>query len=207
MGKERFLFFTAFFFIILVLSLPAQEEDEPGDIPVESDWSEFMPALYTRGDQTFNISLGPIIPVLFLGPSGTLTNNAKLGGTGSLAYNYFLGPHVFVGGELGIMYCATLAKNNLFMVPFGLRIGYQWIFKRFEFPLTLMAGGIPRRYQDYDYFGLIIKPSASAFFRFNTDWSFGLSAAWWWVPEWTSNKAENVNGNFLDIILSARYHF
>ncbi|MDR2102239.1 MAG: hypothetical protein LBP43_06680 [Treponema sp.] len=190
-----------------VFPLTAQEEEEPGEIPIDSDWSDFMPALYARGDQTFTISLGPIIPTILRGKSGLIENNLKLGGTGSLAYNYFLTPALFTGAELGIMFSSTLGKNHLYIIPFGFKIGYQWVVKRFEFPLTLMVGGAPQRYQNYGYFGLIIKPGASVFFRYNSDWSFGLNTAWWWVPEWTGESGKDVFGNFIDVTLAARYHF
>jgi hypothetical protein len=205
MEKGKSFFFILIFFILLGIPVAAQEEEEPGEIPIDSDWSDFMPALYARGDQTFIISLGPIIPTLFYGESGLVDNNVKVGGTGSLAYNFFLSSHFFIGGELGGMFTPTLGENTLFMVPFGFRVGYQWVFKRFEFPLTLMVGAVPQRYLNYGYFGLIIKPIASIFFRYNSDWSFGLNAAWWWTPEWT--KGRDIYGNFVDVTISARYHF
>jgi hypothetical protein len=205
--KKGHCFFLMILFIALVFPLAAQEEEAPGEIPIDSDWSDYMPALYARGDQTFVISLGPIIPTLFRGKSGLVENNVKVGGTGSLSYTYFLNPNFFIGGELGIMFGSTLGKNSLFIVPFGIKAGYQWVFKRFEFPLSLMVGGAPQRYQNYGYFGLILKPMASVFFRYSSDWSFGLNAAWWWVPEWTGESGKNVMGNFLEVTLAARYHF
>ncbi|MDR3167912.1 MAG: hypothetical protein LBT93_08210 [Treponema sp.] len=206
MQRENF-FFLILIFLVLVFPLTAQEGEDPGETPIDSDWSDFMPALYARGDQTFTISLGPIIPAIFRGESGLIENNLKLGGTGSLAYNFFLTPSFFIGAELGIMFSSTLGKNHLFIIPFGFKIGYQWVANRFEFPLTLMVGGAPQRYQNYSYFGLIIKPGASAFFRYNSDWSFGLNTTWWWIPEWTSEKGKDVFGNFIDVTLAARYHF
>jgi hypothetical protein len=200
-------FFLTIIFAALVVPLAAQEGGEPGEIPIDSDWSDYMPALYARGDQTFTISLGPIIPTLFLGKSGRIENNAKLGGTGSLAYNHYFTPNFFIGGELGIMFSSTLGTNRLFIFPFGLKAGYQWTFKRFEFPLTLMVGAAPQRYLNYNYFGLIIKPAASVFFRYSSDWSFGLNTAGWWLPDWTKGGAKDVYGNFLEITLAARYHF
>ncbi|MDR1277325.1 MAG: hypothetical protein LBK02_01085 [Treponema sp.] len=214
----------AFFLWLLLMGgtvIFAQEEEAPGieeeipeeeipeeEIPIESDWSGFMPSLYSNGDQTFTITLGIIFPTLFIQNGSMITHNINpVGGTGSLAYTYFLGSHVFVGGEIGIMFDATLRKNTLFIIPIGLRAGYQFLFKRFEFPVSLLIGFAPQRYLELGYFGLFVKPSASAFFRFNPDWSFGINTAWWWVPQWTPDKTKNVDGNFIDITLSARYHF
>jgi hypothetical protein len=105
------------------------------------------------------------------------------------------------------MFASTLRENTLFIIPIGVRVGYQFILKRFEFPLALTLGLAPQRYLDLGYAGFFMKPSVSAFFRFNPDWSFGLNSAWWWVPEWTREKDKNVDGHFVDITISARYHF
>jgi hypothetical protein len=188
-----------------------EEEEEPGTeegVPIESDWSDYMPSLYARGDQTFTISLGLIFPVVFLKNGAAITHNIfPVGGTGNLGYNHFLSSHFFVGGEVGIMFDSTLRKNTLFIIPIGLRGGYQFVLKRFEFPLALTLGFAPQRYLDLSYLGFFMKPSVSAFFRFNPDWSFGINTAWWWVPQWTAEQDKDVAGNFIDVTLSARYHF
>jgi hypothetical protein len=211
--KIRVLLFIGIF-TALLFPLVAQEEDnedEGGeDIPIESDWSILTPDLYARGDQTFTITLGVLFPTVFSGDGelvGDLHDKIKIGGTGSLSYNYFLSPHLFVGGEVGGMFAGTLGKNMVFVIPMGVRVGYQFVLGRFEIPLALMVGGAPQKYLDEGYFGFFMKPSASVFFRFNTDWSFGLNNAWWWVPQWTSKSVENVHANFYELTLSARYHF
>jgi hypothetical protein len=206
-----------FFFLMLlgVLLFPlaaqdSEEDEDNGDdgeveLPIDSDWPENPPELYSRGDKIFGISLGPLFPLFFTGDSGILPNNVGIGGTLSLSYTYFLNSHLFLGGELGGMFASTKGKNNLFIVPMGFRLGYQFILRRFEFPLSVMIGVAPQKYMtDEGYFGFFVKPSASAFWRFNPDWSFGLNAAWWWVPQWADNTAY---GNFGELTLSARYHF
>jgi hypothetical protein len=206
----------AFFLLLLLLGggfvfTQEEEEEDPGTEegpPIESDWSDYMPSLYSRGDQTFIISLGLIFPVVFLENRAAITHNLfPVGGTGYLSYNYFLSGNIFLGGEVGVMFDSTLRKNTLFIIPIGFRGGYQFILNRFEFPLALTIGFAPQRYLDLNYLGFFLKPSASAFFRFNPDWSFGINTAWWWVPQWTAEKDKNVDGNFIDLTLSARYHF
>jgi hypothetical protein len=201
------------FLTVLGFPLAAQEEENPGSQPgggsppIESDWDGYVPELYARGDKAFIITLGLLIPTVFAGDAmeGN-SRNIKLGGTGSLAFNYFLTSHLFLGGELGGMFAPTRGKNMLYIVPFGARFGYQFVVSRFEFPLTLMIGAAPQKYLDKGYFGLIIKPGASVFFRFNPDWSFGLNTNWWMLPQWPKS-GKNVFGNFLEVTLSARYHF
>ncbi|MDR2759180.1 MAG: hypothetical protein LBB78_07365 [Spirochaetaceae bacterium] len=207
-GKKR-----AFFILILAVSIfsaAAQEDDfyddeEQQEPPFDSEWDFVAPPLYSKGDKTFTISLGPIFPTVFFDNQGVLENRINVaGGTGSLALNYFLNSNLFIGGELGLMFISTRGKNMLFMVPMGARIGYQFILGRFEFPLSLLIGGVPQQYLELNYFGLFLKPEASVFWRFNPSWSFGLNTAWWFVPQWSEHT---VFGNFIELTLSARYHF
>jgi hypothetical protein len=111
-----------------------------------------------------------------------------------------------MGGELSGSFSGTRGGNMLFMVPFGVRLGYQFLFRRFEFPVSVMFGGASQMYLEKGYFGIILKGSASAFWRFSSDWSFGLNGAWWYVPQWPNN-GQNSYGNFIELTMSARYHF
>ena len=200
-----------FFFLLLVLSLSvlglyAQEElPEP---PVESEWVDYNRTLYTRGDKIFTISLGMLFPTVFTGALGENgIGLSTIGGTGSMAFNIFLNSHFFLGGEFGGMFVGTRGRSMLYMIPFGARIGYQLVYRRFEFPLSLLVGAAPQLYlQNSNYFGLVLKPGASVFWRFTQDWSFGLNNIWWFVPQWPKN-GKNAYGNFLELTLSARYHF
>jgi hypothetical protein len=208
---------SAFFLIVLsmwyMVPLGAQEEDdqnsEDKQPPIESDWSGFMPSIYARGDQIIIISPGITIPIVFVGDSGVINSNLQVGGALSLSYNYFLTPRLFIGGELQGMFATTLAGNIMYMVPFGVRLGYQIVVGRFEFPFTLVVGGAPQSYlnNEINYFGFFMKGMVSGFFRFSADWSFGINVGWWWVPEWMSEPSKNVHGNFLEVTLAARYHF
>jgi hypothetical protein len=211
MQKARAFFLWMLLLLACGFSLSAQEDEEPGseeEPPLESDWSVYMPTLYSRGDQTFTISIGVIFPTVFFQNSKTITHNINVvGGTGRLSYNYFFSPHFFVGGEIGGMFDYTLRENTLFIIPIGVRAGYQFILKRFEFPLALTLGIAPQRFLDYSYLGFFVKPSAAAYFRFNPDWSFGITTDWWWIPQRPEEKDKSVDGNFIDVTLSARYHF
>jgi hypothetical protein len=194
------------FTIGAALPLAAQEEDPEEEFPAII-WDSYVPDLYRAGDRTFTISIGLQVPTIFTGKGmDGNSSNIKLGGLLSLSFNYFLSPNWFVGAELGGMFAPTGGKNMLFIVPFGPRIGYQLAVNRFEIPLTLMIGAARQSYLEKVYFGLIIKPGVSGFFRFNPDWSFGLNAQWWILPQWPVNGKDAV-GNFLEISLSARYHF
>ena len=190
------------------LPLVAQEVDsDPDDELPAIVWDSYVPDVYRAGDKILTISAGVLFPTVFTG-RGLEGNgsNINIGGMGSFVFSYFLTPRWFVGGELAGMFASTGGRNMVFIIPIGPRVGYQFVLGRFEFPLALMVGAAPQKYLDKGYFGLIIKPSASGFFRFNPDWSFGLNTSWWLLPQWPEN-GKNVLGNFLELTLSARYHF
>ena len=209
---------TLFLMLILILPVPGlfaqeepPEEERPEPPPIESEWIDYNTNLYSPGDKTFTITLGIVIPTVFKGIDKSMGGHGlSVGGTGTLAFNYFLTSHIFLGGELSGMFARTRGKNMLYMVPFGLRVGYQFVYRRFEFPLSFMIGAAPQKKLEEGYIGLIMKPGASVFWRFNPDWSFGFNAIWWVVPQWPKSQdgvRYNATGNFLELTLSARYHF
>jgi hypothetical protein len=204
--------------LLCCISLFAQEDDEEAP-PIESDWSGYLPSLYSRGDQIFNIHLGLGFPLFYADQElGVLDTKMNMGGMASLSYVYFLNAHWFLGGELSGAFFSTEGRNNYFIVPMGFKAGYQFIFRRFEFPLSLMVGVAPQQRLGGSYFGLFAKPSAAVFFRFNPDWSFGINTSFWWVPQWTSVRDDpgmtnrhsdtiNIHGFFLETSIGIRYHF
>jgi hypothetical protein len=200
---------AAFLILLIGITVFAFTQEEEGDIPVFDDWDIYLSDLYARGDQTFTISLGTVFPVLFLNNFRVMEHKLSppVGGTGALSYNYFLSPNIFLGGEIGGMFMPTLGNNMLYLIPLGLRGGYQFLFWRFEFPVNITIGMVWHRYLNLSYYGLYIKGGGSVFYRFNPDWSFGLNANWCWFPQWTSERRNNVDGNIIELTLSARYHF
>jgi len=193
-------------------TIPDEEEEGDGQEP---DFNRYVPDMYTRGDQTVTISLGAIFPTVFLNNGEVITHNIvpPVGGVLSLAYTYFLGPHFFLGGEVGFLTAYTLAKNAVFLIPIGLRAGWQFVLSRFEFPVYAAIGIAPQRYLDFGYFGMYLKGAVSAYYRFNPNWSFGLSADWSWYPQWPLEDGKrlttkyDIDAHIVGVSLSARYHF
>ena len=196
--------------LILLLGFPillaAQEE---GEDPSDSPWDYYYDDLYTRGDQTFIISLGTVFPLFFINQGEVIDHkfSPPVGGSGSLAYNYYFTRGFFAGAEVGGMFMHTLAGNTLFIIPLGARAGYQFNVWRMEFPISLTLGMIWYRFLNLGNYSLYLKGTGAAFFRVSTSWSLGVSSSWYWLPQWTEDKSQNVYGNTLDITLSARYHF
>jgi len=185
----------------------AQEEDD--DPSIEIDWDDYYQDQYTMGDQTITISLGTVFPAVFLN-NGVIIDHQftpPVGGTGSIAYNHFLTSNFFIGGEFSGFFLPTLAGNTLFSPQIAFRTGYQFKIWKLEFPITLTIGMSWHNYLNNTYYGLYLKGGAAAFYRATADWSFGITTNWGWLPEWTNDPSKNVDGNIVDLFISARYHF
>ena len=201
--------------------LYAQEEDDDDEdsgyregIPVESDWDGYISELYSRGDQTIIISPGVNFPVAFLNNGKKIAHqiDPPVGGILSLGYTYFFGAHYFLGGGVGFYFDHTVGQNTVFLIPIGIRTGWQLVFRRFEFPLDLAGGVVFHRYLNNSYTGFFLKGGVSAYFRFSPNWSFGLCNEWSWFPQRPDEDGKAVPQKNMDAIitgltLSARYHF
>jgi hypothetical protein len=198
-----FLFMLLFSFTLLYAQ---EQEDEP---PSGGDWDYYAPDSYARGDQTIIISLGTVFPTVFLNNGKKISHNfdPPVGGAGSLSYNYYFTPKIFFGGEVGILFMPTLGDNMFYAIPLGVRAGYQFYFWRLEFPVNVTLGMIWHRYLNSKYYGFYMKGGGAVYFRFTSDWSFGINTNWNWLPQWTSERSKNVDGNMIELMLSARYHF
>jgi len=187
--------------------LYAQESDDEPD--VEPDWNMINTDMYALGDQVFNITVGTAFPTVFFNNENKINHNIKapVGMAGSLTYNYFLSSNIFLGLDISGMVFWTLGKNFLYLVPVGVKAGYQFLVWKLEFPVSITLGMVWHTYLENTYYGFYIKGGASAFYRFNQEWSFGLNVDWYWLPEWTKDKSKNIDGNVIDLTLSVRYHF
>jgi len=198
------------FLLLLLMGLSplfAQERDD--DPEVEPDWGDYTSDMYVAGDQTIVISLGTIFPAVFV-KNGNIIDHQftpPVGGVGFLSYNYYITSNFFVGAELRGLFLFTIAGNAFFSPQIGANAGYQFNIWKLEFPIAAGLGMAWHNYLNFGYYGLYLKASAGAYFRATTSWSFGLVANWEWLPEWTNDKTQNVDGNVWDIMLSARYHF
>jgi len=187
----------------------AQEEGNEDDPSVEIDWGDYTYDLYAPGDQTVTISLGTVFPTVFFNNGNVVDHNftPPVGGAGSIAYGYFLSPHFFVGAEIGGMFLFTLGGNTFGSPHLSAKFGYQFLVWKLEFPISAYVGMVWHTYLNNQYYGLYVKGNAAAFFRATSEWSFGLTVNWEWLPEWTDDKAKDFDGNFLNTKISARYHF
>ena len=188
--------------LIFTTPLFAQED------PIESV------ELYSLGDQTFAINAGIVTPLFFFDLNGNTspgTENLKIGGAGSLEWGSFLNNELSLGVEVGGYFSFTRLGRGLVIVPISGKLTYFLRSYPFEFPLHIGVGGAFTKLEEDLYFGLIIKPGASAYWNFNTQWSFGLKAEYWMLPELYFGDSPPQNqstfANFLETNLSIFYHF
>ena len=153
-----------------------------------------------RGDQFLRLAITMQFPAL---PKKLF----PIGGSGTIGYSYFITSGFLVGGEVSFSFNATEGSNLLYVIPIMAKGGYQWTVGRFEIPLMLAVGGAFETYISRLYFGLAVKPEVGGFFRITPDWSAGLLASVWILPQWYKNTDYNRVGIFPDVSISARYHF
>lgn len=189
----------------------AQEEAPPEDAPPVEAPERFVPT-YALGDQLLAINLGPFIPLFFYGgPDGVQDTQLSIGGTGSLHWSAFLNNNMAVGIEGGGMFALTPNNRTLFMLPLMARYTYFLRAYPWEFPLHLGAGINFSRLEENFKVDPILKPGFSVLWNYNAEWAFGVNISYWWVPQIYRGpdppSDDSRFGNFMDVTLSALYHF
>lgn len=163
---------------------------------------------YALGDQVLSINLGPFIPLFFLANDGSVTaTNLTLGGAGSIAWSAYVSGAIRIGAEVGGVFSFSPNMNLLLMLPILARAQYVLTFYPFEVPLSLGVGMNIVKYGELATIDLLIKPGASALWIYDSKWSFGVNLAWWWDMQFAADPAESRIGNFLEVSLSALYHY
>jgi hypothetical protein len=182
--------------------LSAQESDEQ---------DRYVPT-YTLGNQMLMINGGFFIPLFFQSLSGEINStNLTLGGVGSIQWSAYLNNEMTLGVEGGGMFSFSPNGRTLFMLPVTLRYSYILQSYPFEFPLSLAAGFNFTRLDRQFNILPIVKPGVSVYWNYSLDWAFGVNFIYWWSPNIYQGPEPPKNnsrfGNFLEITLSALYHF
>lgn len=186
--------------VLCAVPLAAQEASEAEPAPSAS--------AYALGDQVLSINLGPFIPLFFLANDGSVAGtNLTLGGAGSIAWSAYVTGAVRIGAEIGGVFAFSPNLNLLLMLPILARVQYVLTFYPFEVPLSFGVGMNIVKYGELATIDLLIKPGASALWIYDSKWSFGLNLAYWWDMQFAADPAQSRVGNFLEVSLSALYHY
>ena len=187
---------------MLVFAEEGQEEEIAAPRKIE---------YHSLGDQVFGIYAGFFIPLFFQNPNDGSVNstNLSLGGNGSLYYGAYLNNNFQVGMEIGAMFSSSPNDNNFYMIPITVRATYEFQFLNnlISVPVYIGAGVNMTSYLENFNVEMILKPGFGAFWNYSSNWSFGLNTTYWWVPQLYSEPEYNRFGNFMDVSLSAVYHF
>jgi len=176
-----------------------------------ADTPSSQPSQYSLGDQTLSINAGVFVP-LFLLPTGTSLlagspPHLSLGAVGSLNWAAYVAPRVRLGLDVAGNFTVSPNGNSLLMLPFVAKVSYILTAYPFEIPFSLGVGMNIVKYVDKSTIDLLLRPGVSGFWIFNSSWSFGLNLNWWFDMQFAANPASSRIGNFLEISLSALYHF
>ena len=199
---------TTLIVIIFILTFPliafAQSKDSDKKEP------EIRP-VYSLGDQTLSINGGIFVPLFFQSTTGSISStNLTPGGVGSLEWNAYVNSNIKIGIEAGGVFAFSPNFNILLILPITVKASYIFTYYPFDFPIFLGTGFDIMKYQDLSHIDFTIKPGFSIFWRYDTSWSFGLNVVYWWIFQAATGdqpKDQTRMGNFLEISLSALYHF
>ncbi|MBN1685296.1 MAG: hypothetical protein JW852_01515 [Spirochaetales bacterium] len=170
--------------------------------------------IYGIGDQTFSINAGTILPLFIFGVDGTSVggfSKLTVGAAGSLRWTTFLNNEMTIGVDVGGMFALTKLDRVLIMLPVSGMFTYAIRFYPFEVLLQAGLGVSFTKLDDDLYIGPVLKPGASFYWNYSGEWSFGVQADYWFVPEiYFGSKVpaeQSAFGNFLGITLTTLYHF
>ena len=171
------------------------------------------PPQYALGDQTLSINAGLFVPLFFLTwQFAAAPTNLTLGGAGSLNWMAYVNSWLRVGIEVGGMFAFSPNGNTLLALPITAKASYVLSAYPFEIPFSLGVGMNVVKYIDQSTIDLIVKPGVSGLWAYNASWSFGLNATYWWSMQFSKTadaSGQNMGriGNFLELSLSALYHY
>ena len=189
--------------LLLLSAFPAAAQETP------EEETGIVASAYGLGDQVLSISLGPFIPLFYTPNVGSEGTNLTVGGTGSIAWAAYVTGAIRVGAEIGGVFAFSRPNlNTLLMLPILAQAEYVMTFYPFEVPISLGLGMNIVKYGELKNIDLLIKPGASVLWIYDSKWSFGLNLAWWCdLQFYPSDPTQNRVGNFLEISLSALYHY
>lgn len=191
------------------------QEDVPEDDPFTAQTRINQRSL---GDQAFAISAGVIIPLFTIllndnpatgDPAGVADSQLSVGGMGSLTYSFYLSSNVKLGIQLGGTFKWDINRNLLYMIPITVKGAYEFHpLSRMTIPIHLALGINMTSWKEEFVVDPLIRPGFGVYFDWNVEWSFGMDLTYWFIPQLNStDKRFNSIGNFMDVTVTAEYHF
>lgn len=213
--------FPKVLFILLVLvnihSIFGQEKDP--DIPIATPLPKPQINQRTLGDQFFAITAGVYIPLFTVlindwpdsdYKAGSYPTNLYAGGSGFLTYGVYVSPNWKLGLQFGGSFAQDINDNFAYTIPIAIKGIYEFHpTGRISIPVFLGTGIAMSSWKDDNFLvDWILRPGAGFYFDWSYEWSFGIDFTYWFIPQLgIENDNEKSIGNFMDITLTAEYHF
>ncbi len=157
---------------------PSPPADRPDD--EEDTRSVFAVEGHQLGDQTLALNAGLMVPLFYQEFDGPYHDtNLTVGGAGELQWSAYVSPRLRIGLDIGGVFARTPNDRTLFLMPIVVRAAWVFDVSRFEFPVFVGAGINIVRYREWSHVDLILKPGFGGYWRYDSNWSFGLNVAWW----------------------------
>lgn len=196
--------------LIVLLLVPLSGAAQDDAMPQEEEEESGPTSSYSLGDQMFSINAGIFVPLFFFGGETAARTNLSIGGAGSLEWSAFLNSHLSLGGELAGCFSFSPLGRTLAIIPVTVKLSYFFFPYPFEIPIFLGGGVNFVTLEDSVYIGPILKPGMSFYWNINGTWAAGINLVYWFSPQWYTKQeliSQSRYGNFLEITLSALYHF
>ncbi len=158
-----------------------------------------------------SINAGVFLPLFDL-PSGVIfmagsPPQLTPGAAGSLSWAAYVAPQIRVGMDVSGSFTLSPNANVLLMLPFVAKASYIFTFYPFELPVSLGVGANIVKYTSLSTIDLLLRPGASLYWIYNSSWSFGANLNYWFDMQFNTDPTKTRYGSFLEISLSALYHF
>lgn len=174
------------------------------------DNEDYFGGLHRKGSQIISLNAGADIPLFIL--TDTLAAekaNLGVGASFTLGYQYFVANRLTIGGSLCGAFNGTIGGRTLFVAPIAFKLGYWWGRTTMEYNVGADLGLSILRLSGDGVISPFTKFGGGAFAQVSESWSLGGQVYWWLIPEihLGSNSDLTRYGNFLEVSLSALYHF
>lgn len=205
------------FFVLLVIlsivcgSVLLAQEQAPEQGTAQSDATASIPVFsqFEKGDILFSLSAGTAFGLGFFNPTtGSFDPaNLKPSFTILLSLQRFMTPNIVLGGEVAGYFFSTINDRQFFLAPLGARIGYAFDLNPFFIIPTVSLGAAIMRLSDIGHIDPYIKTGAVFGWSPSQEICYTIHADLMTIPQFYSDSSQNRTGLFLDLIISATYHF
>lgn len=171
---------------------------------------DYFGGLHRKGSQLISLNAGADIPLFILTDSFAFEQaNLGVGASFTLGYQYFIANRLTIGGSLCGAFNGTIGGRTLFVAPIAFKLGYWWGKGTMEYNVGADLGLSILRLSGDGVISPFTKLGGGAYAQVSEAWSLGGLVYWWLIPEihLGSNSDLTRYGNFLEVSLSALYHF